>query len=698
MNARLAGLGALLVALGGCTQGAALGRTGSADGVEDVSTPKKAAQALLAEIGVAALETAKSALEMRDANISQVSQTFTPNTQEPYLGTSPVMPCFADPAIVQRMTTVAETAAQVLYDSPGGDADGTAWFTALPKPDASGGAVRFFDDSAVFPSGDAASVVQDVYACAGIPTSLSEAGFEDDPQRRQLTDSMRVVGSAALKSAYSRALQRYVTNVWMKALAGQTVADADRSFIANVVQTDVDGYLGDVTAQLSSYVQTLTAHGATFSTIAPPDGQDSTPYQGFVYLSLANLDLTGIDAGIAAKDPETVKMLAAVGVLGGIPLMQQMVKPTAGKLTVVSSGILGNPIYFLAIDGVRQFMTPEQWQAQVQAQHDAFVEHLKAYYQDAQQAASTMVAVRNILESILSDVNLDQTPEVQAENGEYADLLAILDQLGKLGLPPDSYGAYCNALIEALMISNAELSALIAQLDKLIPDFDPIHGKFHLGLYWAIAVPIVAWLAPELAASVLGEGVADAVVASQAQVVDFAMYLWAGETAVQTGIDVFYAGESPVDALVNNALDNSFDVLPNLAIGFAVPIPATLVGGPSLGVAKLFGASAETALAVGKAGYTVTDYGTALLFLGALGVGTYDQVGQAIQDLQAASKLQATLDQEQAAGGTVDAESLKQQIAALHDNAAQVLGSVIANVGTIGVVSGGNIVSGGQSK
>ena len=698
MNARFAVVVGLVGTLAGCAQGAPVGRAGSADGIEDVSTPKKAAQALLAEIGIADLESAKAYLEARDANLAQWSRTLTPDTQEAYMGTAPVMPCFADATATSAMAKAAETAAQVVHDSPGGDAGGTPWFTALQKPNATDGSVRFFDDSAVYPTADAAACVEAVYACAGIPTSLAEAGWEDNADRRALTDAMRVVGSAAMKSAYAAALKRNVTNVWMKALAGQTPTDADRAFVANVVQADVDTYLGEVTTQLSPYVQSLTAHGATFDTIAPPDGQDTTPYQGFVYLNVANLDVADLDARIAAKDPDTVKMLAAVGVLGGIPLMQQMVKPTPGKLTVVSSGILGNPIYFLAVDGVRQFMTPEQWQAQVQAQHDAFVQHLQAYYEDAQKAASTMVAVRNILESILGQVDLDQTPEVQAENGEYADLLAILDRLGKLGLPPDSYGAYCRALIEALQVSNAELSALIVQLDKLIPDFDPIHGKFHLGLYWALAVPIVAWVAPELAASVLGEGVADAVVASQAQVVNFAMVLWAGETAVQTGIDVFYAGQSPVDALVDNALDNSFDILPNLAIGFAVPIPATLVGGPVLGVSKLFGASAETALAVGTAGYKYTDYATAILFLGSLGVGTYDQVGQAIRDFQAASKLQATLDQEQAAGGAVDAVTLEHQIAALHDDAAQQLGAVIANVGTIGVVSGANVLAGGDGR
>ena len=669
----------------------------SADGVGDVSTPKKAAKALLDEIGLAQIESAKTYLESRDQNLAQWSQTLTPTTGEAYMGTNPVIPCLSDPAIVEHMSSVAEAAAQSVYDNPTGQ-DGTAWFTPLTKADPAAGTVVFYSAAATFPTDGADSYIQDIYACAGIPTSLSEQGFEDNTDRRQLTDALSVVGTAAMNTAYADALKRYVTNVWVEALAGQTITDADRSFIANVVQTDVDGYLGEIAKQLTPYVQSLTAHGATFDTIASPDGQTTVPYEGFTYLNLLGLDLSAVDPGIQAKDPDTVKMLAALGVLGGIPLMQQMVKPTAGKLTVVSSGIFGNPVYFLAIDGKRQFMTPDQWQAQVQAQHDAFVQDLEAYYQAAQDAASLTTAVRNILETVLGQVDLDQTPEVQAENGDYADLLAVLDQLWKLGVPPDSYSAYCNALIQALQLSNAQLDALVQQLDKLIPDFDPIHGKFHLGLYWAVAAPVIAWAAPELAASVLGEGVADAVVASQAQVVDFAAYLWAGETAVQTGIDVFYAGQSPVDALANDAIANSFDVLPNLALGFAVPIPATFVGAPALGVAKLFGASAETAAAVGRAGYQFTDYGTALLFLGSLGVSTYDGIGQAIQDLQAASKLQQTLDEEEAQGGGVDATSLQQQIDALKNDVAQKLGGIIANVGTVGVSYAGNLVSSGKGS
>ena len=74
-----------------------------------------------------------------------------------------------------------------------------------------------------------------------------------------------------------------------------------------------------------------------------------------------------------------------------------------------------------------------------------------------------------------------------------------------------------------------------------------------------------------------------------------------------------------MDALAENAIMNGFNALPNLAIGFAVPIPATLVGGPMLGVSRLFGAAPETALAVGQAGYTVSDYATAIFFPGSHG-------------------------------------------------------------------------------
>ena len=459
--------------------------SGAAVGAEDVSDPKKAAAALLDQMGTTAIAQAKTYLEARDANIATWSQTLTPQTQEPYMGTGAVMPCFSSAAIAKEMADAAESAAREVHDTPGGKG-GQAWFTPIPEPDPQtiglSDDARYYDDSTVFASENAVPTLKQVFACAGIPTTLSETDAESNADRVALMANMKVLGTFAMRTAYANALKRYVTNVWMEELAGESVSDLDTSLIQNVVTQDSATYLSGVKMQLSPYIQTLLNAGATFATIAgdAPDGS-SVPYQGFLYLDVTSVSLAGIDAGIKAKDQGTKSLLAAMGVLGGIPLMQQLVAPTPGKLTVVSSALFGNGLYFVAPGGSREFLTPADWEAQILALHDQFVQTLQQYYADNQEASSTMTAIENILESVVEDLNLDQTPDVQAVNSDYDSLTQILNQLSALGLPNDSYQTYANAIIQALQVSNDEWQALINQLDELIPDFDPIHGKFHLG-------------------------------------------------------------------------------------------------------------------------------------------------------------------------------------------------------------------------
>src|SRR5258708_1815159 len=65
---------------------------------EDVSNPRRAAEALLRETGAEAIAQARTALQDRDKNIDTVKSVLAPGSGEPMLGTNPVIPCFADAA------------------------------------------------------------------------------------------------------------------------------------------------------------------------------------------------------------------------------------------------------------------------------------------------------------------------------------------------------------------------------------------------------------------------------------------------------------------------------------------------------------------------------------------------------------------------------------------------------------------------
>src|SRR5262249_42070423 len=155
--------------------------------------------------------------------------------------------------------------------------------------------------------------------------------------------------------------------------------------------------------------------------------------------------------------------------------------------------------------------------------------------------------------------------------------------------------------------------------------------KFHLGVYWLAAAPFFMWAAPALGGAVFGESVAAAIVASQSDVLVFTALLWMAQTGIQTGIAAYH-GQPFFEALADNRIVHAVGAAENAAIGFAVPIPATLVGGGVMvGAVRVFGASEKVALALGRAGVTYTEYGIALGFLGVLGVGTIGEAKEAYE-------------------------------------------------------------------
>src|SRR6185436_6790705 len=145
------------------------------------------------------------------------------------------------------------------------------------------------------------------------------------------------------------------------------------------------------------------------------------------------------------------------------------------------------------------FVRPSDWEAVVKAKHEALAAVLAGYYDASTRASSFwsnfVLALGQEYGFVGDDVVLDAKVE---KDSLFEDARKVVDDLAEWGFPKDAMKMYFRALGSALRADVQNLEALIAKCTILEPDFDPLRGKFHLGVYWLVAAPFFMWAAPAL--------------------------------------------------------------------------------------------------------------------------------------------------------------------------------------------------------